>query len=319
MLGGNSKMSGKIEKCPLCEQPADINFGSAKADPAQGGYGGPCARCGRIRVMQEVVSKFRETKTLYLLSAFFRRYPASEAPLLTMENVDELISAMPVLRTVPEKMNGLLTILANSKHPPGAPITFDPQTDYPLVFAANWQEADFLLGQLSVRGFVMAIAGAGKVQLTADGYERAEQLEAASYKSTRNAFVAMWFDKSRDFIYNEAIEPAIREAGYQAIRIDKKEHVNRIDDEIIAQLRQSRFLVADFTGQRAGVYYEAGFMHGLGRNVFWIVQKQELEKVHFDLRQYNFIDYDSSSDARSRLYYRIMAVEGKGPGLRHTA
>jgi len=182
------------------------------------------------------------------------------------------------------------------------------------VFAADWQEASYLLGQLSVRRFVTPVTGTGKVQVTADGYERAEELEAAAYKSTRNAFVAMWFDKSRDLIYNQAIEPAIREAGYQAIRIDKKEHVNRIDDEIIAQLRQSRFLVADFTAQRAGVYYEAGFMHGLGRNVIWMVEKSELDKVHFDVRQYNFIDYDSWSEAKSRLYYRIMSVEGKGPG-----
>jgi hypothetical protein len=56
-------------------------------------------------------------------------------------------------------------------------------------------------------------------------------------------------------------------------------------------------------------------MHGLGRNVFSMVEKRELEKVHFDVRQYNFIDYDSAADAKSRLHYRIMAVEGKGPGM----
>jgi nucleoside 2-deoxyribosyltransferase len=220
---------------------------------------------------------------------------------------------MPILRTVPEKMNGLLKALAESELPPGTPIAFDFQRDYPLIFAANWREAQFLLGELSSRRFVSPAGNTGRYQLTADGYERVEQLEAASHKSTRNAFVAMWFDKSRDLIYTEAIEPAIREAGYMAIRIDRTEHVNRIDDEIIAQLRQSRFLVADFTGQRAGVYYEAGFMHGLGRNVFWMVEKAEIGKVHFDVRQYNFIDYDSSSEAKSRLNYRIMAVEGRGP------
>ncbi|HEY4777350.1 MAG TPA: hypothetical protein VIH56_06790 [Candidatus Acidoferrales bacterium] len=252
-------------------------------------------------------------KSLHLLSAFFRRYP-SVPPLVTTQNVDELIVGMPLLRTVPEKMNGLLKLLVDSKLPPGTPAPFDPQKDYPLVFAADWKEASYLLGQLSVRGFVTPVTGTGNVQVTADGYERVEELEAASYKSTRNAFVAMSFDKSRDFIYKEAIEPAIREAGYHAIRIDKTDYVNRIDDEIISQLRQSRFMVADFTGQRAGVYYEAGFMHGLGRNVIWMVEKPELKEVHFDLRQYNFVDYDSAADARARLYYRIMAVEGKGPG-----
>ena len=56
------------------------------------------------------------------------------------------------------------------------------------------QEAGYLMGQLSVRGLVMPITGSGGVHVTATGYEKIEELEAASYKSSRNAFVAMWFD-----------------------------------------------------------------------------------------------------------------------------
>ena len=123
----------------------------------------------------------------------------------------------------------------------------------------------------------------------------------------------MWFDESRDTVYEKAIEAPIDDAGYRPIRVDKTEHLNRIDDEIIAQIRLSRFMVADFTGQRPGVYYEAGFMQGLGRNVYWMCERSDLGNVHFDNRQYNFIDYDSSEDAKQRLYYRIMANEGLGP------
>ena len=54
-------------------------------------------------------------------------------------------------------------------------------------------------------------------------------------------------------------------------------------------------------------------MLGLGRNVFWMCEKSELEKVHFDTRQYNFVDYESAEDAKSRLYFRILAIEGPGP------
>ena len=36
------------------------------------------------------------------------------------------------------------------------------------------------------------------------------------------------------------------------------EHINRIGDEIISQIRRSKFLIADFTGHRGGVYFEAG-------------------------------------------------------------
>ena len=77
----------------------------------------------------------------------------------------------------------------------------------------------------------------------------------------------MWFDPTMREIYDQAIQPAITDAGYESLRIDRHEHVNRIDDEIIGQIKRSRFMVADFTGQRHGVYFEAGLMLGLDRPV----------------------------------------------------
>ena len=102
-------------------------------------------------------------------------------------------------------------------------------------------------------------------------------------------------------------------AGYKPLRIDRTEHVNRIDDEIIMQIRQSKFLVADLTGQRNGVYFEAGFMLGLGRPVIWVCEKAELDHIHFDARQYNMIDYINAEDLNKRLYVRIGANLGPGP------
>ena len=85
--------------------------------------------------------------------------------------------------------------------------------------------------------------------------------------NTSQGFVAMWFDDSMTEAYEKGIQPAIEDAGYKAMRIDQKEHANKIDDEIIAEIRRSRFIVADFShggdGARGGVYYEAGFAHGL--------------------------------------------------------
>jgi len=125
----------------------------------------------------------------------------------------------------------------------------------------------------------------------------------------------MWFDSSTNQLYEDAIRPAIRAAGYEPLRIDRHEHVNRIDDEIVGQIKRSRFMVADFTGQRHGVYFESGLMMGLGRNVIWMCDQRELQAdlIHFDVRQYNFIDWTSVEDARTRLLNRIFAIEGEGP------
>ena len=141
---------------------------------------------------------------------------------------------------------------------------------------------------------------------------------AQSGGESTNAFIAMWFHPSRSE-FDAAIERAIHDAGYIPSRIDHEEHLNKIDDEIIARIRQSKFLVADVTGQRNGVYFEAGFMLGLGRPVIWVCEEADLKNIHFDTRQYNTILYKSADDLRTRLQFRIEANLGKGPHLKNQA
>ena len=79
----------------------------------------------------------------------------------------------------------------------------------------------------------------------------------------------------------------------------------------------SRFLVADFTqgetGPRGGVYYEAGFAHGLNIQVIFTCRKDALEKVHFDTRQYPHIVWETPQELRDKLAKRISSVLGDGP------
>lgn len=127
------------------------------------------------------------------------------------------------------------------------------------------------------------------------------------------AFVAMWFDASVSELYEDGIAPAIRNAGYEPLRIDRREHEGKIDDQIIAEIRRSAFLVADFTGHRAGVYYEAGFAHGLGRRVLFSCKKDQINSLHFDVRQYNTILWENPQDILRPLQNRILALFGAGP------
>ena len=155
--------------------------------------------------------------------------------------------------------------------------------------------------------------------LTVDGYARLAELEKTNAAATR-AFVAMWFDDSMDEVWEHGIKLAIDQAGYDAVRIDKSEHVNKIDDEIIAEIRRSRFVVADFShgdsGARGGVYYEAGFAHGLNIPVIFTCREDALEKVHFDTRQYKHIVWKTAEELQTRLVECICAVIGDGPHKR---
>ena len=134
---------------------------------------------------------------------------------------------------------------------------------------------------------------------------------------SNQAFIAMWFDESMEDAYEKGIAPAVREAGYEPLRIDRKDHNNKIDDEIIAEIKRARFLVADFThgetGARGGVYYEAGLAHGLNIQVIFTCREDALDDVHFDTRQYNHITWKTPEELRERLMQRISATIGDGP------
>lgn len=156
---------------------------------------------------------------------------------------------------------------------------------------------------------------------SAKGLERLDSLADQAVESDQ-AFVAMWFSPSLDDAFVSGFEAAIRDNGYRAMRIDKKEHANKIDDEIIAEIRRSRFIVADFTCElfpgesdlvplpRGGVYYEAGFAQGLGIPVIWTVRTDCIDYVHFDTRQYAHVVWENPEDLRIKLRNRIGAVIG---------
>jgi hypothetical protein len=149
------------------------------------------------------------------------------------------------------------------------------------------------------------------VRMTPSGHAYADE-KGSRNRDSQQAFVAMWFDASMGDAYQAGFEQGISKAGYRAMRIDRHEHSNRIDDEIIAQIRRSRFLVADFTGQRNGVYFEAGLALGLNLPVIWTCRDDYFEKIHFDTRQFNCIKWSAGEGLAHPLQMRIEAVVGRG-------
>ena len=198
--------------------------------------------------------------------------------------------------------------------------------------STQWSEVEYLVNSLannqwvkldnSDRLYYAYIDGKKRhvlrkpVIVTISGYGRVQ--DRAVKTSSSQAFVAMWFDSSMNETFTHGLEPGITDAGYQPLRVDHKADVNKIDDDIIDEIRRSRFLVADFThgdeGARGGVYYETGFAHGLGLQVIFTCRKDLVEQLHFDTRQYHHIVWETPDELRRRLKERILALIGEGPG-----
>lgn len=140
-----------------------------------------------------------------------------------------------------------------------------------------------------------------------DGWNRIDDFERMAIKKNQ-AFIAMWFDPTMIEVFENGFHKAVKDCNYDPMKIDLKEHNNKIDDEIIAEIRNSGFLIADFTGDRGGVYYEAGFAHGLGIPVIWTCRKDDFKKLHFDTRQYNHIEWETVEELYEKLVNRIRAT-----------
>lgn len=193
----------------------------------------------------------------------------------------------------------------------GARINFRHPVFQAVAYTTDDRELDQFLDYFLERGFIKP-ERPGVFKFGPAGYIHCEQLQARQAASAQG-FVAMWFDSSMKEAWTHGFEPAILAAGYDPVRVDGIEHTDKIDDRIIAEIRRSRFVVADFTEHRGGVYFEAGFALGLNLPVIWSCHGSHIEKLHFDIRQYNTIPWRDPADLATRLQRRIEAVVGDGP------
>ena len=181
-----------------------------------------------------------------------------------------------------------------------------------------FEELFYLLKYLNEVSWIQLggpIDGIVSCTLTVLGYRQIAAQEINP--SSDQVFVAMWFDDSMVDVRENGIKPAILNTGYTPRLIDEKLDVDKIDDEIIGEIRRSRFLIADFTygdkGIRGGVYYEAGFALGLGLEVIRSCRADQIADLHFDVNHHYHIAWNTPEELREGLERRILALVGEGP------
>jgi len=295
---------GVLEKCPLCQKDLDT-FSKLKM-PIYPIY---CRSCGGFNIHLELVgASLHEPKTLgmpvHLVSGFTREQFLRSSPVTLDWNVlENLRDSGLIPRTPAEQVDRLLLNMALLTKHPGHPVHFDHDTDHTVAYAQTWMEMNFYIEQLVEEHYL-------KIRdiISLQGWQKVAELQQSSLES-KSAFIAMNFDPLMDKAHI-SIHEAITRAGYEPVRVDNtaERKLGRIDDLIVSEIRRSRFVVAEFTGQKGGVYFEAGFALGLGIPVIWCCRDIEVEKLHFDTRQFGHILWESESDLSDKLYNKIMAV-----------
>jgi nucleoside 2-deoxyribosyltransferase len=301
-------------QCPVCHLPEDVLRFSGSGDRLRI----ECPRCGPYMISRTVMDILRPRSPSFALSAWIRAQEgASEVPWLLSSELEQIEQNLPRY-SVSEKQLVLLRVIEKRTQFAGAKVQIAMPYDFTLAWLASVEELQYIMRALMARD-LLAIekysdpkdSFSHEATITPRGWDYLDE-HAKPAQIANQAFVAMAFADELRPAWTDGLAPGLTAAGFHPYRVDVEPHLDRIDAKIVAEIKNSRFLVADVTLQRPGVYFEAGFAIGLGLPVFWSVREDELANVHFDTRQYNHIVWKSPKHLRDQLTPFVVAIVGRG-------
>ena len=243
--------------------------------------------------------------------------------LITREKIKQIISESFIPDTPKEKSEQLLVLL-NIVFP-----SFKGEISredlFNLTFFQNEEEFKIYFDFLVDSNFIKPAESSKTLQITPllkksvltfliefkyEGIRFLASLEENG-RNSKNCFIAMSFSEEPKIkAIKEAIIAALVETKYNSVIISDKhiESDRTINDAIIAEIKRARFVIADFTEQKSGVYFEAGFALGLGIPVIYCCEEEDFKKYsHFDVNHYPHILYKTPEQLRKGLIDKIMA------------
>lgn len=295
--------------CPLCQQ----SYFSTERVGSRDAFDIDCQECGQYRISGSIRPYLEQT-----IPDSDRRILRGQTRLASRRGtrLEVLSTTLPgILAAAPQPTNPMevadriLVDFSRAARPFFSNVEFEA-VRYLDYFLPSAQDLYSLLHSLAARGYLRvegqyAAKFVGRMELA--GWERVRDVEHNLPEAWR-AFVAMSFDTSLDQAWLAGIKPALEETGYTPLRVDEVQHLGKIDDVIVAQLRLASIVVADFSRHRSGVYFEAGFALGRGIPVVWTCRAADIGDSHFDTRQYNHVVWTDPVELRTKLRDRLIAT-----------
>ena len=252
----------------------------------------------------------------HLVSGHIRERSEYDGELPTLDSYDAceaILKGAP--KSILDRARKLLRVFCRKSTHFGKVLEVHAEKDYPLAYAQQPQEFMALTNLLHSRGFIKPTGtwdsfGSIAFVVTAEGFT---ELESVKSLDSHRGFVAMSFANEMIPAFLDAISPAILECGYDPMRVDNEHFNDDVVAKIMAGVRESRFVVAELSLHRNGVYFEAGFGMGLGIPIIFACRADHATATHFDVEHFNCIRWTTHDELCGKLKDRIIGTIGRGP------
>lgn len=220
-------------------------------------------------------------------------------------------------KTFNEKVNTFLLHLGEKSNYMGDIVLFTEESLKSACFVVRdpkgfYENGDQIEAQLQT--FLKYLLDEGLIEryangfsLLPNGWKRVDELQKHNPNS-KNVFVAMSFAPEMQPV-RDAIKKAITDCGYIPRIMDEIEHNHQIVPEMLYEIRNSRFIIAELTGHNNGAYFEAGYALGQGKSVIQVCKSDAFGKDgHFDVKQVNTVLWNDETELTGKLIKRIQAT-----------
>ncbi|MEI7870192.1 MAG: hypothetical protein WCI11_20090 [Candidatus Methylumidiphilus sp.] len=131
--------------------------------------------------------------------------------------------------------------------------------------------------------------------------------------SKPKAFVAMQFSEPYNDVYRDAVEPLVKEIGFEPLRVDDVYGPRIVINDIINNLSESSIVLAEISEKNANVYYELGLAHAFGKPTLLMATKGT--SLPFDVGAHRCIFYENTIAGRCKLQaslkHSLMSLLGR--------
>lgn len=302
----------KDNKCPICKLQEIDNV--EEAHDYVNAKHIKCNWCGEYKIKKAALSMSKSISFGFLPSLWiYNQNLNGDIPKIDESNINELKEIKN--KSTTNKYELLIRFFyknENSFFKEGG--TREDNKDLiRFTWCKNSKECKLLLNKAVKDGFLnqkeISIYSLN-YEITFDGKVFVEDLTTDI--NSNKIFMAFHFTNEMKEQFEKTVKKAVVDSSNgkliaERVSGSQVDHDTKIDDELIGMIKSSKAVIADFTGNRTAVYYEAGFAMGLGIPVIWTCRDTDIDDLSFDTRQYPHIIWKDEKDLYKQIVNRLKA------------